>query len=131
MRIGTFQQRFAGVSHATVAALNPSSNGDRSPPRGRTSDREPITARVNYGRWIADCPFCSGAEMVHTENLVFFCCECRNRSVGGDFVRVVMPGDAARIEELLVARPAPGNMNWSPGETLADLRADNRAHGVA
>ena len=81
-----------------------------------------VLARVNYGRWIADCPDCAGAELVEPGKL--FSC----RSCGAEPRRVVFPDERGEIEELLLARPMAENRNWEPGETLADLRRENEEY---
>jgi hypothetical protein len=42
---------------------------------------------------------------------------------------VVWPKDAEEIVQVLRMRPTE-NMNWEPGETLADLRRENEEHGI-
>ena len=90
-------------------------------------------ARVNHGRWIADCPFadCRGAEMVDVLNPSFFCCTCRNDDTGGQPVPVELPSAAQRRAiEAVLAKRAQRFRNWRPGETVAMLKAENTAHGV-
>lgn len=119
---------------AVVAARHPSSVGDRTMPSGAVSVSVKVTARVNAGRWITDCPDpdCNGAEYVSFDSPVFFCCECRNARWGHDLLSVTVPTPKKRrdIEAYLRARPAPGTRNWRPEETVADLRDENRAKGI-
>jgi hypothetical protein len=124
----TWADRFGSRSLQAHAMTNPSSIGDLTLPDDRVSDAAHAIARVNHGRWIADCPFgCGGAEYVNPDQLLFFCCECRNAKTGGRPVKVKMPRAHARIEELLLERTQTASRNWSPGETLADLKAENGA----
>lgn len=88
-----------------------------------------IEVRVNHGRWIADCPFCSGAQMASFTDPRFLCADCGNINVGGKWIRLVWPGDARGIEVALLVRSEP-NRNWRPGETIAALRNENAQHGV-
>lgn len=55
----------------------------------------------------------------------FLCGTCFNAEIGGEYRPIVWPDDAGEIESLLVVRPLPVHMNWRPGETLADLAAEN------
>jgi hypothetical protein len=89
-------------------------------------------ARINHGRWIADCPFgCMGAEYVDLTNPEFFCCNCRNADVKNHLVPIDLPPirRANAIESLLMRRKIV-NRNWHPGESLKDLRDENVVYGV-
>jgi hypothetical protein len=91
-----------------------------------------VNARVNRGRWLADCPFCTGAELVLGDDAVFMCLSCGNQESGGKFLLVKFPtsGDVPEIEAALMKRPERFR-NWTPGlESLDDLIAENRAHGI-
>jgi len=99
--------------------------GDR-----RILDTPIVQARVNHGRWIADCPFCIGAEMVWFEEpSIFFCFSCRNKAVGEHLLRVEIPRNYEKIEDILMVRH-PVNRNWD-GETLSALKSENTKAGVA
>ncbi len=90
----------------------------------------PLGGRLGVqGRWIADCPSCSGAEYVDFRNPIFMCCSCWNKDFGHQWLRVKVPKIKADIEAELLKRPA-GNRHWEPNETLADLRRQNKEHGV-
>lgn len=96
----------------------------------RIAESPVIRARVNHGRWITDCPFCSGSEAVWLEEpSLFFCFSCQNKAVGGHLVRVVIPRNYIRIEDILLVRH-PINRNWA-GETLSTLKSENTRMGVA
>lgn len=131
--IETFDTWFRGLGHIAVAIKNPSSRGDGTLPTGEINeDTVRAVARVNNGRWIADCPFGdNGAELVAEDGL-FFCCECRNATVDHAYLPVLMPSDQDRpeIEQLLLARPNEENRNWLPYETVADLARENEEHGI-
>ena len=83
----------------------------------------PILARVNHGRWIADCPDCAGAELARDGRLFI----CHNCSSGPH--QVIFPAEREVIELLLSWRPEI-NRNWEVGETVENLERENKEHGV-
>lgn len=105
-----------------------------------------VTARINHGRWLADCnrPGCRGAELV-TPGVAFICGSCypgafaadaaerarwtRIAAARGELHDVAFPEDGPAIEAALAGRDEP-NRNWTPGETVADLESENAAHGI-
>lgn len=96
----------------------------------RIAPAAPVLARVDWGRWIADCPDCNGAEMVWIEGpLVLMCQSCWNRAINGLWRRVQLPSDRAAIEAALEPRAEPYR-NWRPGETAEMLLAENRLHNL-
>lgn len=99
------------------------------PATSEVDDGAPILARANFGRWIADCPDCRGATMVWVEQPLQWCPDCHNRAVGHRWRRVALPPAEERvaIEGALARRPGRANRNWEPGETVADLLAENAA----
>lgn len=57
-----------------------------------TLDDSFVEAVVDHERLIVCCPFCpTGAEIVDTTDLRYFCLQCFNAEVGGKFVRVILP----------------------------------------
>lgn len=101
-------------------------------------------ARVNHGRWIADCPrpYCANAMRLTPGQAAFHC--------GGEggcrmVAEVEWPADAVGIWAALEERPVPGTRNWYPpghaeavllslphGQSADDLRAETREYeGVA
>jgi hypothetical protein len=62
----------------------------------------PVKARIDFGRWIADCE-CNGAEYVDPDEPVFLCLSCLNQAHGGRLRRVIFPPEEIRkrIEERL------------------------------
>jgi hypothetical protein len=133
-RIIHWADKFGERSLLEHSQIHPSSVGDITPPAPGVALGIVVEARVSGGRWIADCPTvgCGGAEYVHTDELLLFCCECRNAQVGHQPILVVVPAakTRAQIEAYLAARPAPATRNWYPAETVKQLRDENRAHGV-
>ena len=95
-----------------------------------TSLSEPLPAWVSGGRWIVMCP-CGGAQLAAREDHRFFCVDCLNAQVGGQWRTVAWPEDAEAIETALLARPAPETRTWLPTETLTDLLAENADHGLS
>lgn len=82
-----------------------------------------IAAEIHRGKWVAICPQCANGALVHPEWPIAYCGEC------GGVLRVSVPKNWAAIERLLEPRPVV-NQGWRVGETLADLRAENRAHRI-
>lgn len=95
------------------------------PPQGLAAG---VAARVevNHGRWIVNCPFCTGAQFASPSDRRFFCIDCLHAGTDaeGRWVKVIWPREAGGIEEALLARPKPANRNWMPGESADALRAE-------
>lgn len=89
-----------------------------------------VEAYVNEGRWLVDCPTCSGAQLASRTDRRFMCNECANFEVAGQWRRVIWPRDVAAIEKALELR-FHRNAHWRPGETVADLVAENVEQGVS
>jgi hypothetical protein len=87
----------------------------------------PVAVRADHGRWIVTCPDCNGAQATHPADKRFLCNECGNVGNARLFRPVVWPKDPEKIGELLDARADVTLRNWSPGETVADLTAENDA----
>lgn len=85
----------------------------------------PLVARVDFGRWLGDCP-CGDAPVIDPDWSLACCLSC-----GAIYRTIVLPKGAADIETALLARPYPLNRFWFPSETVADLQAENAAHAVA
>lgn len=86
-----------------------------------------VAAYANHGRWVVECPDCRGAQLASPSDPRFMCNCCGNVAAGGAWRPVIWPKNRDAIEEQLAARP-PENRNWSPGESLAQLRRENEAH---
>jgi hypothetical protein len=97
----------------------------QGPPTGT-----PLEAVVNQGRWVVECDVCSSAQLTDPDDRRFFCVRCLNAQNQGRWRPVTWPEVIAAIEQALEARPDEGTRNWSVSETLADLQAENQAHGV-
>ena len=71
-----------------------------------------VHARIDAGRWIADCPICSRSNYVDPTEPVFYCFGCGNQG-SGTFVPVIFPDDKTRlqIEKLLLDRTVIFDIN--------------------
>lgn len=77
-------------------------------------------ARVNHGRWIADCPrpYCANAMRLDAGQQVF---QCAGEGGCRMVAEVEWPADVDGIWAALEVRPVPGTRNWYPaghGEAL-------------
>lgn len=97
-----------------------------------------VTARVDFGRWIADCK-CGAAQYVEPGE-PFYCAECGTAWNDGLGCQVIFPDTKEEIEQELMERPVlkhgrkdqktiqpppeePGlTRSWSPEETTTDLK---------
>ena len=91
-------------------------------------DGKPLEARIEYARWIVDCPNCNSAEFAFEDNL-FYCSLCKNSDVGGKARTVKMPKERKQIEGILSVRQII-NRHWYPDETIEDLENENLKMGV-
>lgn len=99
----------------------------------------PLVARVNHGHWIASCDCGAPADKIPTPGgVVFFdrplvwCVRCQNGGTGRGWRPVTVPSPEwrAAVENVLGYRPDVTTRNWEPGETVAQLVAENVAHGI-
>jgi hypothetical protein len=113
------------------AAMNPNGMLDATPPAEGLSSSS-VAASISGSCWLCVCPDCGGAELVNFDDLRFFCCACRNRKTRAKPRPVVVPDELERaaIETVLLERPDPRTRNWSPGESVADLEAENQEAGI-
>lgn len=93
------------------------------------SSTEPLVAHISNDQWVVDCPDCGGADVVFERDPLFWCHDCGNARVGGDWRRVVLPGRADEIQEVLSKRSLPQWRNWRYYETTDDLKAQNLERG--
>ncbi len=80
-----------------------------------------VYAYVNAGRWVADCPVDNGGIACWDGNPDGACLDC-----GSGFM-VGFPGNVDEIVDVVEGRPE-ANRNWTPGETVAMLAAENLVH---
>lgn len=117
------------------------------PWRGKVCEElsQAVKARIDFGRWIADCPDCGGAEYVDPEEKIFFCLSCGNEVLDGEARQVIFPENREEIEALVLERPvkfgggstavsrallakpiAYGySRSWNPNETAEELKGQN------
>jgi len=101
-----------------------------------------VKARYNSGRWIWDCPVCPAANLVAPGDDLVYCGGCypdklraekekaKRKAWGNDEVyKVKVPDNHAEIEETLKER-IKGDRDWEVGETIANLKKENRTHPV-
>ena len=78
-------------------------------------------ARVNHGRWIADCPrpYCANAVRLTPRQASFHC-----SGEGGCLMvaPIVWPADAEEIWAALAERPVPSTRNWYPDSHAEAVR---------
>lgn len=87
---------------------------------------QPTRACVTWNTgWMCECPSCHGGVAVDPEHTIACCLEC-----GAVLTAVAIPAEWREIEAVLLKRPDVRTRGWWPGETVDDLRAENRAHGV-
>lgn len=96
-----------------------------SGPLSRTAGAT-LAAEVNQGRWIVQCPDCSGAEFASETDPHFMCTACGNAANGSAWHPVTFPKALHAIEAALTVRERR-KQNWRPGETVAQLLAKNAA----
>jgi len=117
---------------------------------GELSKKYSVYARVDSGRWLADCPICSRSNYVDPDEPVFYCFGCGNQG-SGKFVPVIFPEEREEIETLLLARPVtveetdtnpvsqainsvasiPGHArNWDNELSVEDLKQANKEKKV-
>lgn len=53
-----------------------------------------VTARYEGRRLLADCPYCTGAELVDKEDRLFFCFSCGMTANGGHPMAARLPDGA-------------------------------------
>lgn len=71
----------------------------------------PVYARIDWGRWIADCE-CGGAEYVDPETPLFFCMSCGNHGTSGRARKVMFPKNREAIEIETMKHPVGGHQSW-------------------
>lgn len=94
------------------------------------SEMDPVLAYINHGRWIVDCPFCSGAELIFQDTVAFLCLSCFNQAVHFKSLPIAFPLNVIEIEGILEKRPMPSTRNWLPDETAKMLKDENKKMGV-
>jgi hypothetical protein len=98
--------------------------------RPRWQGTRAVHAYVNHSRWLWDCPVCNGSELCSDLDPRAVCRLCGN--AGDGWWQIVWPDDTTRerVEVLLERRPDPRTRNWTPGELVEQLQAENLQHGI-
>lgn len=91
-------------------------------------DAKPAIARLNHSRWLADCPNGDRGAMLLNYDQPYMCPYCCNVDIGGRWRPVEWPTNIQEIERCLEKRMLPHTRNWEPGETIWQLRKENREH---
>ena len=86
-------------------------------------DGKPLEARIEYSRWIVDCPNCGNAEFAFEDKL-FMCSACHNSDVGKQSRKVKLPTQRKQIEDILGKRKII-NRHWNIGKTVEKLQSEN------
>lgn len=118
------------VARQGVALPKPSVIAEDAPPA--YAEVNPLDPIEPVARWIARCPDCpGGTSYVWVAGPhVMFCLACCNSTIGNRWRRVIVPSERVEIERLLSLRPLSKNRVWVPGESLEQLRAENRELGL-
>ncbi len=85
------------------------------------------TARINHGRWIADCVWCTGAALTRPDWGVAYCATCGAR-YHKKYVK--FPPNPEQLEAPLLLRVKRELQNWKVGETVKDLEEENKRPDV-
>lgn len=131
-----YSPRFtAPVAEWAFRRFPPVFDGREAPDLSRRGEQSDVVtvAEVNWGRWVAQCPFCASAQVVSPADPRYLCAGvdgCANGPVQGAFVQVAFPAeDVDEIADALLVRPIE-NRNWRAPETPQDLRRENAANGL-
>lgn len=89
-------------------------------------DPRTLVVHVSEGRWAADCPGCGAGIAIHPE---WTSAPCLGDGCYRVYASIAVPSDWREIEAVLDRRDRI-NQNMRPGETVADLEAENAANGV-
>ncbi len=84
---------------------------------------EPTKARVNWGRWVADCFWCGTSMLTRPTWGVAYCGECGARYHKD---QVGFPEDHEAIEKILLRRVRRDQQNWDNRQSTAELAQENR-----
>lgn len=87
-----------------------------------------IMPTVIESTWVIKCPDCP-EQIIYEPGEPFYCPECQNVKNDGYARPVKMPDERTEIERVLCNRDLPATRNWL-GESVAQLKAENKAHGV-
>ncbi|MFB7548599.1 hypothetical protein [Streptomyces sp. NPDC056154] len=80
-------------------------------------DAEPVYARIDDGRWLAECDVCRNAIVVSVTDLRYGCPECQRA-----WVRLITPDDVAAVEAETLAKPR--RFWWHPDDPRNPYRSE-------
>ena len=83
---------------------------------------ENVFARIDFGRWIADCE-CGSANYVEPSDPVYFCATCGNTVSGGKLRGVTFPKNRGEIEAELLERDVLVNPKLKPIDRAINARS--------
>jgi hypothetical protein len=93
---------------------------------------EPLVAGFDCGRWVVNCA-CGGGIALHPDWQYAACFTCGKAWTSVQFPTPEFMEQLRRILEVRPAGSVRGNVkrfwSWWPGETLDDLRRENRRRG--
>jgi hypothetical protein len=76
-------------------------------------ETEPLFARIDAGRWVAQCP-CGSAQVVTPTDPRMFCVECLDH-----WHPLTFPDDIDAAEQVVADLPARGRFWWHPADPAA------------
>lgn len=82
-------------------------------PLGEAPDAPPAVARMNYGRWLADCDCGSAVLLFRCTAAWFWCPACGNATSSGKLRPVIWPENHAQIDIDMATLPAQ-LAQWPP-----------------
>lgn len=81
----------------------------RGYPRPEGTDLDAVlVARVDAGRWLAQCPLCLSAQVVSPTDPRFWCVDCQPAG----WTRLRFPDDVAAVEQMVAAEPVKARRFW-------------------
>ncbi len=105
--------------------------GGAVPTDGDFDDSIRAFARVNWGRWVVDCPWCKSAQLASWEDPRFFCVECGNAPVDGMYIKVQWPSEEdVHSIEIILGKRIPNHRHWTSAESVHDLVIENMKHDI-
>ncbi|MFD9225375.1 hypothetical protein ACFWDI_36445 [Streptomyces sp. NPDC060064] len=79
---------------------------------------EVLIARIDAGRWVAQCPHCSSAQVVTPDDPRMWCVEC----LPDGWSRVRFPADPAATEATVEGQPTRERFWWADDDTAWNRR---------
>ncbi|MFF1348515.1 hypothetical protein ACFVZJ_21470 [Streptomyces sp. NPDC058322] len=86
-------------------------------PTDTVVDGEPVYARIDDGRWLAECDVCRNAIVVSVTDLRYGCPECQRGWVG-----LIAPDDVDAVETETLAKPR--RFWWHPDDPRNPYRPE-------